>query len=89
MGHKGVISFYKKEIKKYKTNKLSVKNANGAGDALMAGLVHGQLKDWSWNYTVKFAISMASIATQSTETVNPNTNQKNITNFLKENFENG
>ena len=89
LGHKGVISFYKKEIKKYKTNKLSVKNANGAGDALMAGLVHGQLKDWSWNYTVKFAISMASIATQSTETVNPNTNQKNVTNFLKENFENG
>ena len=89
LGHKGVISFYNKEIKKYKTNKLSVKNANGAGDALMAGLVHGQLKDWSWDYTVKFAISMASIATQSTETVNPNTNQKNVTNFLKENFENG
>ena len=39
----------------------------------MAGLVHGQLKDWSWDYTVKFAISMSSIATQSTETVNPNT----------------
>ena len=89
LGHRGVISFYKKEIKKYKTNRLSVKNANGAGDALMAGLVHGQLKNWSWNYTVKFAISMASIATQSTETVNPNTNQKNVTNFLKENFENG
>ena len=32
---------------------------------------------------------MASIATQSTETVNPNINQKNVTNFLKENFENG
>ena len=88
-GNKGVISFHNKEIKKYKINKLSVKNSNGAGDALMAGLVHGQLKDWSWNYTVKFAISMASIATQSTETVNPNTNQKNVTNFLKENFENG
>ena len=38
-------------------NKLSVKNSNGAGDALMAGLVHGHLKDWSWDYTVKFAIS--------------------------------
>jgi hypothetical protein len=32
---------------------------------------------------------MASIATQSTETVNPKTNQKNVINFLKENFENG
>jgi len=89
LGHKGVISFYNKEIKKYKTNKLSVKNANGAGDALMAGLVHGKLNDWSWDYTVKFAISMASFATQSTETVNPNTNQKNVTSFLRENFENG
>jgi pseudouridine kinase len=79
LGHRGVISFHNKEIK----------NANGAGDALMAGLVHGQLRDWSWDYTVKFAISMASIATQSTETVNPNINQKNVTNFLKENFENG
>ena len=89
LGHKGVISFHNKEIKKYKINKLSVKNSNGAGDALMAGLVHGHLKGWSWDYTVKFAISMASIATQSTETVNPKTNQKNVINFLKENFKNG
>jgi len=55
----------------------------------MAGLVHGQLNNWSWDYTVKFALSMASITTQSSETVNPNTNQKNVTNFLKENFDNG
>ncbi len=89
LGHRGVISFHNKEIKKYKINKLSVKNSNGAGDALMAGLVHGHLKDWSWDYTVKFAISMASIATQSNETVNPKTNQKIVINFLKENFENG
>ena len=89
LGHKGVISFHNKEIKKYKINKLSVRNVNGAGDALMAGLVHGYLKDWNWEHTIRFAISMASIATQSNETVNPNINQKIVTTFLKENFQNG
>ena len=52
----------------------------------MAGLIHGYMKNWDWDYTIKFCVSMASIALQSSDTVNPNLTEKRVLNFLNENI---
>ena len=86
LGSKGVISYNNGEIKKISTRKQRVQNVNGAGDALMAGLIHGYLKNWEWDYNVKFAISMANISLQSKSTVNADLSEKKVLKFLNENI---
>lgn len=86
LGSKGIISFNNGEIKKILTKKQRVQNVNGAGDALMAGLIHGHLKNWEWDYNVKFAISMANISLQSKSTVNSDLSEKKVFKFLNENI---
>ena len=86
LGSKGVISYNNGEIKKISTRKQRVQNVNGAGDALMAGLIHGYLKNWEWDYNVKFAISMANISLQSKSTVNVDLSEKKVLKFLNENI---
>ena len=86
LGSKGIISYNNGEIKKISTRKQRVQNVNGAGDALMAGLIHGYLKNWEWDYNVKFAISMANISLQSKSTVNVDLSEKKVLKFLNENI---
>lgn len=86
LGDKGIISYNNGEIKNIPTIKQDIVNVNGAGDALMAGLIHGYMKNWDWDYTIKFCVSMASIALQSSDTVNPNLTEKRVLNFLNENI---
>ena len=86
LGDKGIISYNNGEIKNIPTIKQDIINVNGAGDALMAGLIHGYMKNWEWDYTIKFCISMASIALQTNDTVNPNLTEKKVLNFLNENI---
>ena len=48
-----------------------VMNANGAGDAMFAGLVYGWLEDWSLTETVRFAMSAAGLTMSHGSTINP------------------
>ena len=86
MGNKGIISYNQGEIKSIPTVKQKIINVNGAGDALMAGLIYGHLKNWQWDYTTKFSISMANITLQSKETVNPILSEEIVLNFLNKNI---
>ena len=86
LGNKGIISYNQGEIKSIPTVKQKIINVNGAGDALMAGLIYGHLKNWQWDYTTKFSISMANITLQSKETVSPILSEEIVLNFLNKNI---
>lgn len=45
--------------------------ANGAGDALFAGLAHAWVRRWSLKTSVRFAISAAHLAISHSSTINP------------------
>ena len=47
-----------------------VRNASGAGDAMMAALIHAYMKDMPLDESSTFAAAAASIATESEETIN-------------------
>ena len=87
LGEKGVFAYNDKIGKYYESELLSFKNDTGAGDALLAGLVHGHLKGWSWDYTIKFSLITANFALKVKETVNSNLNERDVLKVLEENYE--
>jgi pseudouridine kinase len=48
-----------------------VANANGAGDALFAGIVYGWMKQWPLMQTIHFAMSAAGVTMSHRSTINP------------------
>jgi len=48
-----------------------VTNANGAGDALFAGLVYGWMEQWPLLQTIRFAMSAAGVTMSHRSTINP------------------
>ena len=48
-----------------------VTNANGAGDAMFAGLVCGWLEQWPLTETIRFAMSAAGVTMSHRSTINP------------------
>ena len=82
LGKKGAFSFENNNSEFFSQNLNFSVNVTGAGDALMAGLVHSYLKGWDWKYSVKFSLGAASLATYSLETVNKNLNERNILEVL-------
>jgi pseudouridine kinase len=48
-----------------------VTNANGAGDALFAGIAYGWLQEWPLMKTIRFAMSAAGLAMSHRSTINP------------------
>jgi len=84
LGKKGVISYENDKIKSISLPRQRVNNVNGAGDALMAGLIHGYINHWEWDYTVLFSLAMANLSTQSPNTVNFNITEASVKKYLKE-----
>ena len=84
LGKKGVISYENDKIKSISLPRQRVNNVNGAGDALMAGLIHGYINHWEWDYTVLFSLAMASLSTQSPNTVNFKITEASVKKYLKE-----
>ncbi len=72
LGPEGV--YYKTATDKgfYRGPVIQVENATGAGDAFMAGLVYGFLKEYDTKDTVVFSHAMSSLALQANTTVNTN-----------------
>ncbi|SMS01937.1 Pseudouridine kinase [Vibrio mangrovi] len=61
-----------------------IQNVTGAGDALMAGLVHGYLHEWAWERRVAFALAAARLTLQSGTTINSMMSDKAVMRLIEE-----
>ncbi|NRD73440.1 kinase [Shewanella sp. VB17] len=59
-------------------------NANGAGDAFLAGLAHGWLQNWEIGQATKFAMAAAIVALSHLATINPNMSEISVNRVIKE-----
>jgi len=85
LGKEGVFYYDGKENGKYCQRNITVKSANGAGDAFVAGLVYGFLKFNSIEKTAKYASAAATIALKSKNTISSDMSPKNVERILKRN----
>lgn len=60
-------------------------NANGAGDAFMAGLVYGSVNGLGAEESIGFALGAGALSVASELTINPAMSVENVQNLLKEN----
>lgn len=59
-------------------------NVTGAGDALMAGLVHGYLNQWDWDQSVQFALGAARLTLGASTTINSIMSQQAVYRLIEE-----
>lgn len=74
LGRDGVVYGDDKEISISRNKIITPVNTNGAGDAFMAGLLYGELKNMELYDMVKFASGCAQITIQHKNAVNPDLN---------------
>lgn len=65
-----------------KAESVQLVNCTGAGDAFVAGIGYGYMKEWSLVETVKFSISMANIAISHEETIHPSLNEAMVLDYM-------
>ena len=84
LGQEGV--YYRNENKEGKIKGLSIDvvNSTGAGDAFIAALVYGYLRNYDIEEKVKFAVGASLMAISHENTINPNLSIDNINKFLRE-----
>lgn len=84
LGEEGV--YYNDGISKglFIPPKVKVINANGAGDAFVAGLVYSGMNKFELLDTLKFASACSSLAITHKDTINPNMSLENINKKLEE-----
>ena len=63
---------------------VSMINANGAGDAFLAGLAHSWIQQWPTLQSTKFAMAAAVLALSHIATINPNMSEISINRILKD-----
>ena len=86
LGRKGVFYRDLQNHGSYKPAAAEIKNATGAGDAFMAGLVYGSLKNYDLEKIVRFASGVSSAALAGKKTVNPKINFEYIKQITGELF---
>lgn len=81
-------AFYRdsKIVVNYKPQKAEIKNATGAGDAFMAGIIYGTLNGYNPEKIVRFATGVSLAALSGKNTVNPNINLEYIQKITGEQF---
>ncbi len=86
LGSEGVYYSNEQISGKFKPEKADIKNATGAGDAFMAGIVYGTLKGYNSEKIARFAsgVSLAALAGEST--VNPEMDLEFIGQICGEKF---
>ncbi|MDV7103079.1 PfkB family carbohydrate kinase [Vibrio sp. TH_r3] len=84
LGSKGAYSSNHQGANFISPAQTQVNNVTGAGDALMAGLAHGHLKQWQWSDTVEFALGAARLALTADNTINSTMSEKAVKRLLKE-----
>jgi pseudouridine kinase len=67
-----------------KANRLEIKNATGAGDAFVAGLVLATLRGWGIEQKTRFAIGASLVALSHEDTINPNISEEMVLETIKE-----
>lgn len=85
MGEDGVYYNTGKNRGIYKPNHVEMVNANGAGDAFVAGLVYSELNDFDEIEMLKFASACSALTVTHKDTINPNMSLDNIYKKMEEN----
>jgi len=86
LGSEGVFYRDLQAYGSYKPTEANIKNATGAGDAFMAGLVYGSLLKYNPEKLVRFASGVSLAALNNENTVNPNISFKYIEQITGEKF---
>jgi len=60
----------------------AVSNVTGGGDALMAGLIHGELNQWAWQDSTQFSFAAAALAVAADSTINPEMSEAAVLRLL-------
>ena len=61
-----------------RTAPVDMVSASGAGDALMAGLVYGLIREMPWEETLRFAMGASLMAIRSEETIHPDLSPQRV-----------
>jgi pseudouridine kinase len=64
--------------------KVRVNNVTGAGDALMAGLVHSHINNLSWHEGIEFALAASRVALSANNTINNKMSEHAVYTVLQE-----
>ena len=86
LGRDGVYYRNSQTAGSFKPYKADIKNATGAGDAFMAGIVYSSLNNYNLEKTVRFASGVSLAALAGEETVNPKINIEYINEIIGEQF---
>ncbi|MGL5439573.1 MAG: PfkB family carbohydrate kinase [Filifactoraceae bacterium] len=84
MGEKGVFYGNKNQRGFVQTKPCKMISATGAGDAMMAGLVYGELKGFETETTIAYGQAMARMALSSEETISSQINPLKIKQMVEE-----
>ncbi|WP_375750380.1 PfkB family carbohydrate kinase [Vibrio sp. HN007] len=84
LGSKGAYSSDGVTQKFILPGKTQVNNVTGAGDALMAGLAHGFMQQWSWADSVDFSLAAAKLALVADKTINLSMSEQAVLNYQKQ-----
>ena len=58
-------------VQKLDRDRREIRNAGGAGDALLAGLAYAWLQDWSLEKTIQFSLAAADVTLSDSATASP------------------
>ena len=84
LGVDGVFYSDKQEQAMIPAIPVSMVNANGAGDAFLAGLAHGFIQDWPARKSTEFAMAAAVVALSDIATINPNMSEISVNRIISE-----
>ena len=69
LGNKGVLASWNEQQFIADSTPTDVVNVTGAGDAMMAALVHSYLQNWSWDQSIRFSIAASHLALTTADTI--------------------
>lgn len=84
LGEEGVYFNNGREHGLYKPAKVRMVNANGAGDAFVAGLVYANVNEFNIMKTLDFASACSALTIEHNDTINPNISLDNINIKMEE-----
>ncbi|MGX9417923.1 PfkB family carbohydrate kinase [Vibrio sp. RC27] len=84
LGNKGVLASCNSQQTLMDATPTHVVNVTGAGDAMMAALVHAYLQNWSWDQSIRFAIAASHLALTSVDTINSEMSEQTLLSLIEE-----
>jgi pseudouridine kinase len=86
LGNEGVLASWDSQQIIVNAIPTDVVNVTGAGDAMMAALIHSYLQNWSWDQSVRFAVTAAHLALTTANTINSDISEQTLLALLEEKF---